>query len=450
MAATAGERLSLSTLVIYSLPAATVSFTFMLTGIYLVKFAAETLLVAPATIGVLFGLSRLWDAISDPIAGHLSDRTRSRMGRRRSWILASAVPVSAGFAMMWSPPIGLDGAALVAWMGLAVFAYFTATTVFSVPHESLAAELSSAYHERTRVFGVRTAIAQLGSFAALGALHLLIASDDARATASWVAAAVALAMVTTSLLAVRRVQEPPDHQARGGTSLRAAFRDVSANPHAVRLFSVFFIENFGTGSLMLLIPFVLDYVFHAESETVPFMLLYFVSALLFIPVWVVLSRRLGKKRLWLFSMATMTVGFCGLFVVDESRLWLLYVLAFVVGVGGGCGHVVGSSVQADVIDVDEFRTGERKEGAYFAVWNFVRKAGFGASTVLTGLVLGWVGFEAGAEQGEDTLLALRALFSFVPGTCYAVGTFLFLGFRLDEQEHAAVRRALDARRAAGS
>jgi GPH family glycoside/pentoside/hexuronide:cation symporter len=431
--------------VVYSLPSAVVSFTFMLTGIYLVKFSAEVLDLAPALMGVLFGMSRLWDAVSDPVAGSLSDRTRSARGRRRSWIVASALPVSVGFAMMWSPPGALGGGALVVWMAAAVFLYFTATTVFSVPHESLAAELSTGHHERTRIFGVRTAVSQLGSFAALGALQLLIASDDPRSTGTAIAAGVAAAMCVATFFAVRSVDERPDYQHRGGTGLAAAFRDVSSNPHAVRLFSVFFIENFGTGSLMLLIPFVLDYVFHAEELTVHFMLLYFVSALLFIPVWVSLSRRVGKKGLWLFSMATMAVGFCGLFVVDESRLWLLYPLAFVVGVGGGCANVVGSSVQADVVDVDEFRTGERKEGAYFAVWNFVRKAGFGAATVLTGLLLGIVGFEANREQAPETLLAMRVLFSFVPGACFAVGTFLFLGFRLDEAEHAAVRRALDGR-----
>jgi GPH family glycoside/pentoside/hexuronide:cation symporter len=437
---------SLSTLVIYSLPAAAVGFTFMLTGVYLVKYAAEVLLIGPGIMGTLWGLSRIWDAVSDPIAGHLSDRTDSRMGRRRSWIAFSALPVCLGFAMMWQPPAALAGSALHVWMGVAVFFYFTATTMFSVPHEALAAELSVEYHERTRIFGVRTAMHSLGAFLALGGMFLLIKSDSKRDVAGLLVIGVSVAMLVTTVLAVRSVREPPEHRGRGGRNLMKSIGDVSRNPHASRLFTLFFIENFGTGSLMLLIPFVFDYVFQVENLAPAFMFLYFVSALLFIPAWIWLSRRVGKKKLWLFSMATMAVGFCGLFFIDEHTLWLCYVVAFVVGLGGGCANVVGPSVQADVIDVDEYLTGDRKEGAYFAVWNFVRKSGVGIATMLTGLVLGWVGFEAGHDQSDQTLLAMRVLFSFAPGLCYAVGTVLFIGFELDEAKHAEVRAALDGRR----
>jgi GPH family glycoside/pentoside/hexuronide:cation symporter len=105
--------------------------------------------------------------------------------------------------------------------------------------------------------------------------------------------------------------------------------------------------------------------------------------------------------------------------------------------------VVGPSIQADVIDYDELHTGERKEGAYFAVWNFVRKSAYGIAAMLVGLMLSTLGFEANAVQGETTRLGMRVLFSFVPGACYLLGTLAFLRFRLDEAEHAAIRRELE-------
>ena len=439
------DRVSFSTLVIYSLPAAAVGFTFMLTGTYLVKYAAEALLIGPGIMGTLWGLSRIWDAISDPIVGHLSDRTNSKLGRRRVWILYSPIPICLGFAMMWLPPPSLEGTSLVIWMGVSVFFYFTATTIFSVPHEALAAEISLDHHERTRVFGVRTGVQQIGSFLALGALFLVAASESKRETLTWIVIASSLLTVVTTFWAVHRVAERSDHQGRGGASLMKSFRDVSKNPHAARLFTLFFIENFGTGSLMVLIPFVFHYVFDLEKQFPLFMGLYFVSALLFIPLWIRLSREIGKKRLWLFSMATMAVGYCALFFVHESNMGLIYVVAFVVGVGGGCANVVGPSVQADVIDFDEYLTGNRKEGAYFAVWNFVKKSGFGVAAMLTGLVLSGVGFVPNQAQSEETLLAMRVLFSFVPGVCFVIGTILFISFELDEARHAEVRRALDER-----
>jgi GPH family glycoside/pentoside/hexuronide:cation symporter len=167
--------------------------------------------------------------------------------------------------------------------------------------------------------------------------------------------------------------------------------------------------------------------------------------LLFIPVWVRLSRVVGKKRLWVGSMAAMTLAFCGLFLVGPGDLVLLCALGVVAGLGGGCGQVVGPSIQADVIDWDELHTGERKEGAYFAVWNFMRKSAYGVATVISGLMLTLVGFEPNAAQSDATRLGLQVLFSFVPGIFYLMGTLAFLRFGLDEAAHADIRRELDRR-----
>jgi Na+/melibiose symporter-like transporter len=146
-------------------------------------------------------------------------------------------------------------------------------------------------------------------------------------------------------------------------------------------------------------------------------------------------------------MSMMTLAFGGLFLVDQGDWLLITSLGLVAGIGGGCGQVVGPSIQADVIDYDEYRTGERKEGAYFAVWNFMRKSAYGIAAMLSGLMLSVVGFEPNAVQSEQTRLGMRLLFSVVPGCCYLIGTLAFLRFRLGEEEHTAIRRALDERNA---
>ena len=208
---------------------------------------------------------------------------------------------------------------------------------------------------------------------------------------------------------------------------------------------VFGIENFGTAILAVLIAYVMQYVYGLAQYTTAFMLLYFVPAVLFVPVWIRLSRRFGKRNLWVFSMSMMTLAFAGLAFVRAGDVWLVCALGVIAGVGGGCGQVVGPSIQADVIDYDERATGERKEGIYFAAWAFVRKSAFGIATMLVGLLLGAIGFEPNVEQSDATKLGLRTLFGIVPGVCYAVGTLCFLRFRLDEAAHLAIRRELDAR-----
>jgi GPH family glycoside/pentoside/hexuronide:cation symporter len=422
-----------------------VFFTFMLLSVYLLKYAADVLSIAPGVMGVIYGFGRLYDAVTDPVAGWLSDRTRSRLGRRRSWLLASIIPIAGGFALIWCPPPELTGTALAAWVGAGVLLYYTGTTIFSIPHEALGAELTTDHHDRTRVFGVKAAVAMLGSIAAIGGLQLLQASDDPRGTAMLLAAAVSVALLASVLLAVARLREPPHHQGRGASRMLPAFRDVLRNPHAAPLLFVFFIENFGVASLGILAPFVLTYALALGELTALFIGAYFVPALLGIPVWIRLSRRLGKRRLWLIATAVLALAFSGLFFVEPGQVWLLLALGVVAGVGGGCGQVVGPSIQADIIDWDELRTGQRKEGAYFAVWNFMRKSAFGLSAMAAGLWLDAIGFQPNAEQSEATRVGMRALFGLAPGACFALGFLALLRFRLDEAEHAAIRRSLEQR-----
>jgi GPH family glycoside/pentoside/hexuronide:cation symporter len=446
------EPLPLRTLLAFSAPSAGLGFAFFLVTLYLLKFSTDVLLVSPAVMGGLIFLSKLWDAVSDPVAGHLSDRTRSRFGRRRSWLLAALPVLAVGNLMLWSPPAGLEGPLLALWMGLGLFAFYTATTMFTVPHESLAAELSVEHHERTRVFGIKHGVGMGGTLLAvggliwLGSLHDADRIDAERRVASGLALGAVVVTALLAVLAVRSVKERPEHQGRGGVHLHRAFADVLANPHARILLAVFFIENFGTAVLAVLTPFVMDYVLGMSSMTGIFILFYFVPAVLLIPLWIRLSSRWGKKRLWLLSMALLTFVFGSLFLLGEGDWLLACILGLLAGVGGGCGQVVSPSIQADVVDYDEYRTGQRKEGVYFAVWNFVRKAAHGLTAAASGLMLAAVGYEPNAEQTEAAKLGMKLLFGIVPGVTFAVGTLLFLRFRLDEAAHAGIRRALDARR----
>ena len=250
-----------------------------------------------------------------------------------------------------------------------------------------------------------TSSGPLGSLLALGGMWLLMerrGSEAHRVRCSRSRSASPSPLST--LLAVVRLREPAEHQGRGGRNPWRAFADVWRNPHARLLFLVFGIENFGTAILSVMIAYVMKYVFDLEQYTTAFMLLYFIPAILFVPVWIRLSRRFGKRNLWIFSMSMLTIAFGGLAFVRAGDVWLVCALGVIAGVGGGCGAVVGPSIQADVIDFDERATGERKEGTYFAVWAFVRKSAFGVATMLTGLLLGLIGYEPNVEQSEATKL----------------------------------------------
>jgi GPH family glycoside/pentoside/hexuronide:cation symporter len=162
-------------------------------------------------------------------------------------------------------------------------------------------------------------------------------------------------------------------------------------------------------------------------------------------MWVWVSRRIGKKRLWILSTIFTALGFGAMMFLTEGAVALISILAFLLGTGAGAGAVVAPSIQADVIDYDELETGQRKEGAYFAAWNFVFKTATGITLMLTGVVLDAAGFVPNATQTSSAKTALLVLYALFPLGCYLVGAAILTRFRLDETEHARIRAALDAR-----
>jgi GPH family glycoside/pentoside/hexuronide:cation symporter len=138
------------------------------------------------------------------------------------------------------------------------------------------------------------------------------------------------------------------------------------------------------------------------------------------------------------------------FLDDTTKIWTIFVLAFFAGLAAGCGGTVGPSVQGDVIDYDEYLTGERKEGSYFAAWNFVFKSATGVMLLLTGFVLQFSGFVPNQEQTMTTQIAMVSLYGAFPLVCYLIGAALFSRFTLDESAHAEIRAELDSRRRAAT
>jgi GPH family glycoside/pentoside/hexuronide:cation symporter len=437
------EVLPLSTIVNYNIPTMGVGFMFFMVTLYLMKFSTDVLLISPAAMGIIFGLSRIWDAVTDPVAGYMSDRTSLKSGRRRPWMLCSIPFIAVTFFMMWNPPLDLSEAALIMWMAAAIIFFYTAMTAFTVPHTSLGAELSTNYHERTRIFGLRHMIWNSGSLLALVAMHQLITGENIRQIAFVI---TVLAAVVTSVLIFwmyLNTSERPEFQGRGESNPLVAFGDVLRNKHAVLLLVVFFIENLGAATIGILTPYIAEYIVGRPEKTVIYILLYLLPSVLSVPLWIPLSRIVGKKAMWMFSMLVTAFGFGGMFFLEEGSDTLISVLAFVCGLGAGSGAVVGPSIQSDVIDFDEYKTGKRKEGIYFAAWNFVFKSATGITLMLTGFVLSASGFVPNVEQNETAKLALLTLYAIFPLVCYVIGALIFSRFKMSESDYQDIRAKLD-------
>ena len=431
----------------YNLPTIGIGFMFFIVTLYLLKFSTDVLLISPAAMGLIFGLSRIWDALTDPVCGYLSDRTNTSLGRRRPWIVFSILPISIAFYMLWNPLSSLDGVQLTIWMALAVFLFYTATTIFVVPHTALGAELSLKYHERTKVFGYRHILWNIGSILSLGAMYLLITSAAPRMTATEMSYGVIVITAILLLVMVASTRERAEYLGRGEHNPFTAFADVLRNPHARLLLVVFLIENIGSATLGVLTPYISQYIIGTPVLTPLYILLYLIPSVASVPFWVRLSEVIGKKNVWLLSMVLTGLSFGAMFLLSEGQVIRYCCLAVLAGLGAGSGAVVAPSIQSDIIDYDEHKSGKRKEGAYFAAWNFVFKSAAGITLMLTGFVLEFSGFEPNVEQTETTKLALRSLYSLFPLVCFLMGAALFTRFNLSEKEHARIRAELDARQA---
>ncbi len=445
LSAPAARPVPLATVIVYSLPMISLGFMGALISIYLLKFSTDVLLIAPGLMGALFGISKLWDAVSDPLAGYWSDRTRSRLGRRRPWLIASAAPLGLAFIALWSPPASLAADGLALWMGATIIVFFTASTAVGIPHLALGAELTLDYHGRSRVFGGRLIFEFLGILLAAGSLSLLELAAEPRLAAAQVAVAGALVGTGLIVLTALRMRERPDYQGRGGQRPYGAMRDILRNPHARLLLAVFFLDQLGFTLLITSFPYANEYMLHGQGLTGAFVGGAIGAAVVFYPIWFPLSRRFGKRNPWIAAQAIKAVAFGVLFFLEPGQWTLLFVLIVVIGGLQGAGGILGPSIKADVIDYDEYQTGERKEGSYFAGWNLAVKAAAGLSIVAAGAVLQGAGFQPNVEQSDTVVLAIRALFGGLPCLFLAIAARLLFRFRLNAREHAEIRAALDAR-----
>ncbi len=447
-AASGDPRIGWGTLAAYSAPLVPVYVLYMTLTVVYMNFATDVLAIAPGVIGAIFFVSKIWDAVSDPVIGFLSDRTRSRFGRRKVWMYASVIPMVVTTIMLWTPDARLGGRLLAVWSLVSVLGFYTAFTIFVVPQMALGVELSPSPHERSRIFGGRQTALTLGMLGAfIVATPLIVGHPDARQNAAvfaWVMAAllgVTILVTTRALPAERQV-----HVGRGAMNPLAATRDVLRNPHARLLLFVYLIEVFGIGATSAMTPFLLKYVTKA-ADYVGLVFLFY-TALLSIPFWVWMGQRYERHRVWRVAMGLQAVGYGLIVFQDEGRLGLMIACSLLNGFAGACGQTLGYAIKGDVIDFDEYRTGERKEGSYLAAWNLAGKTGTGLMIALSGWALQASGFVANAEQTALTEWTIKGMTGGAPFVCLLIGMAVFSRFSLDGAEASRIRSEIAARRRA--
>jgi len=438
--------LPLKVAVQYSLPATVFGYMVFLIAVYLMKYTTDVLMMAPAVIGSIMFIARIWDAFSDPLVGYLSDRTTLKMGRRRPWILFSSVPLGLGFYMMWCPPESLTGTALVAWMAFGVLFFYTAFTTFSIPSMSLGAELTDSYDGRTRLFGIRHGFNEIGTFLAVLSMFLLTQAADPGPVIQEICFVVAVVTVIVFSYMTWTVKEPVRPREKIEFNAFSSFKHVLSNGYALRLAVVMLLLMSGTTAAGVYTPYVAEYVLKTPDLTAMFLLIYSVVSIISIPVWVYLSRFVEKKVLWMYALLFLGVGLGSGFFLEEGSVVFMCCMLALTGFGGGSLGVMAPSVKSDVIDYGEYLYGKRTEGAYFAVYNFIQKAAAGLTFFVIGILLELGGFEPGVEQTESSKTWILTGFALLPMSLYLLSAYILSGYSLTRDEHARILSTLSEER----
>jgi GPH family glycoside/pentoside/hexuronide:cation symporter len=422
-------------------------------------------------VGLAGAIGLAWDALIDPLVGHLSDRSRLRFGRRHGFMLAGALTMGLGFWLSFSPPRGLSPAVLFAWLLGTGFLLRTATSVFRVPYFALGAELSRDYDERTSITGLRGILGILGSLAAAPLSFVLFfphrgAGDPKLHYEGYPLLGLAFGAVMTAFAlaatfgtrAFAHVGAPPAPAARPPVR---QFLSTAAGCLRNRSFRVLF----GSSSLFFLaismtstlaIHFHTYYVRLTDSRALGgVQLAFYLSGVLGIVVWLRVSRR--TERHHLYVAGTLVAGALMLaltFLVGEGRplgtgnVPLIVAAHALVGFFASTLWFVPATLLADVVDEDELKSGERREGAFFGLWSLGQQLATGAAMLLTGVLVDHFALlvPGQAEQSPLTVRRIGLLYGALPGLLLlAAGAWAAL-YRLGRREVSDIQRALDARR----
>lgn len=431
---------------VYAAPAIPLAVIGIPVYVFLPKFYTDTIGLSITTVGFLLMAVRLFDALTDPVIGYLSDRTVSRFGRRKPYIALGALGLSVSILFLFRPP-DLSVDSLNFYFGGWLFALFFFWTMITIPYESLGPELTPDYHERTSLFAFRDGFLIVGTLLA-AASPLLIDSGmklfgeipGEKERFSVMAFIFAPMIVIFCLYCIYKIREAdvPENT----TGLFKGISSVFKNKPFVILIAGYTISALGSNLPATLILYYVEYVLKAPNAE-GFLLIYFLTGIVFLPLWIVVSRKVGKKLAWIVSMVINTGAFSIVFFLGPGDAFIYGVLVFFSGVGFGAGLALPSSIQADVIDYDQLKTGQRREGQYIGLWAIAKKLAAAVGIGIGLLLLGQTGYQPNVEQTDSTVTMLRVLYALVPCLCNVISIIIISFYPISEKKHTLIRNEID-------
>lgn len=417
-------------------------------GTYVPPLYASAFGFSLATVGVIFLAARLWDALIDPAIGLLSDRTRSRWGRRRPWIAAGGVVFGLGAVPVFLPPEGIGPAGLSA----ALFVMYLGYSAIATPYAAWSGELSPHYHERTRIVTYSTVMTSIALLLALILPSLLTHRfvGEPRLQLAAMGGMVFVLLIPSLILGLRTLPEPPAPVGPNPKlELGRTFRLVFGDHLLLRVLASNFTVRLGQGIRTAVFVFFVTFYMGKPTWAPALFLLQFVFGIVAGPIWHIIGKHLGKSQAAVTGELVQAAINLGLLLVTPGNLPLLFALTVAQGLAQGSGNLMLRSIVADVADYHHLATGQDRIGLFFSVFSLSDKAAFAAAIGVALPLVAWLGFDPRQANAPEVLEHLKWVFALGPALAHVLSALLIKGFPINARNHAEIRRMLAARDAAG-
>lgn len=424
--------------ILYSSGNIAASLTASAFSTYVTYFYDDVLKMPPKLIGLGMGIYGIWNAINDPILGQISDRTRSRWGRRIPYVLFGSIPFVIAFMLVWMPPVNLIGknvALMFAYFMTMIFLYDGFYTLVIINWTSLFPEMYKTQEERTRVSGYRQVIGILANIVGVALPPILYASIG------WAAMGISFGVISLLSLGLSLLgsKEDPVYSEGGGLSLTQSLKATFSNKSFLTYVIGAMFLQFTFVMLEAGLPFYAKYVLKVQGIKVSLVLAaIFIIAILFVGMWGRMANRRGSKYTIMLSSVVYGISLIPFWFV-KSFLWAA-ITAGLVGVGLAGLMILLDVMIADIVDEDELKTGVRREGMYFGINGFMIRLGISVQSVLMGVILSTSGYDANISidaQPASALTGIKSLITIVPIVSLIFAVIFFrmyplYGKRLDE------------------
>ncbi len=397
-------------------------------------------------IGVVLLAVRFIDAFTDPIIGYLSDHTKTRLGARKPWMLAGAVIAAVSAWFLFRPAETATVTDFAIWM----FMLYLSWTMITVPYFTWASELSGDYVERSRITGYRGFFTELGKFVFIVIPFLPFITESEFGPETFDALSILLLVllpvsIGVAVLGVPQGQRLGHNRINIGTSLKAL---VKNGPFA-QLLLIFLFSGSAIGFILTtLILFVGGY-FHSPDKAPLALLISSIVSIASYPVWIWICKRMEKHRAWALGLSIQlaTLVISALLPPDPEAIWA-YLTVYAIGSFAFTAHlIVPTSILADVIDYDIYKTGENRAGLYFSIFMFFYKLVFAIGSGVAFLLLAAFGFDADNPTASSGYSGLLLVYAWIPAVLLAVSVGLMTRFPITKRRQTVLRAWIERRNA---